>query len=82
MQLQRDFEYVVEYVCSKEASLRADVTRKISHLPAVQRSKWIATTLQRTDNPDPNSNGQRNGYEYKTRRRTTFGTVLVLLLIN
>jgi len=48
-QLQRDVEYVSDYVCSGEARLCSEVVRAVPMLSSVKRATWAALTLQRTD---------------------------------
>lgn len=49
LQLQRDFEYVTEFVCSNEASLCRGVVGAVTKLDAVKRAMRAVAVLQRTD---------------------------------
>jgi len=68
MQLQCDFEYVIDYVCSDEARLCDDIRRTVPQLSSVNRAMWVVTTLQRTDVLVQNK-PTRTGYEKSKRRR-------------
>ena len=67
MQLQCDFDYVIDYACSDEVRLCDEVRRAIPQLSSVNRALWVVSTLQRTDLPPP-SKPAKTGYE-KSRRR-------------
>ena len=67
MQLQRDFDYVIDYVCSDEAQLCGEVRRAAPHSSSVSRAMWVISTLQRTDVVHSNK-PPKTGYEKSKRR--------------
>nr|CAB3262915.1 uncharacterized protein LOC100185144 [Phallusia mammillata] len=66
LQLQRDFEYVTEFVCTSEANLCVGVVRAVPGLKAVKRAMWAVSVLQRTDAPE--TIASKTGYSARGRR--------------
>ena len=75
MQLQRDFDFIIDYVCSEEARLCLEVRRAVPRLKSVERAVWVVNTLQRTDF-SPSNKSEKKNYQ-KSRRKAQGSFVFV-----
>ncbi|XP_076813225.1 uncharacterized protein LOC143459820 [Clavelina lepadiformis] len=68
MQLQRDFEHVIDFVCDDATGMCRQVRRAVPFLTSVKRAMWVASTLQRTDALEEGNSG-KSGYEASRKKR-------------